>query len=190
MRLVDDAIDAVIAAGTPELRAAIGSASFRDALHRAVGLLRSAGKPARADAADGAILHATLRVLSEYEQRLHDGRLVDRADVLRRALELVQRGARPWAGAHLFLVPTTRFGLRGELLDALLQSGAATLLESEQVHGLSVPDTLLRAPHAQLSTALSYLHAPTKNSNSHPASASAPASFQPTPLQLFAAATP
>ncbi len=199
MRLVDDAIDAVIAAGKGELRDAIGSASFRDALHRAVGLLRRAGKSVHAGAVDGTILQATLGVLAEYEQRLQDGGLVDRADVMRRALDVVQRGARPWPGAHLFFAPTTRFGLRGELLDALLRSGAASLLESDRVHGLVMPEALLRTVGASdASTRLAYLHAPALGENDNSISISISISNvttaptptpTPTPRQ-FAAATP
>ena len=70
-RLVDDAIDAVIGAGNQDLRAAVGSASFRDAVHRAVALLRSTGHSLAATAVEGRILRATLAVTAEYEQRLH-----------------------------------------------------------------------------------------------------------------------
>src|SRR5262245_14706421 len=86
MRFVDDAIDAVIATGNPDLRAAIGSASFRDALHRSVSLLRSSGKACDARQTDARILRGTLQVLTEYEQRVQTEKVLDHAEVMRRAL--------------------------------------------------------------------------------------------------------
>ncbi len=180
MRVLDDAIDAVIASGRIELRAAVASASFRNALHRAVGLLRSAGRTFDPTQADSRILAATLAVQAQYEDKLAREKLLDRADVLRRAVASLQAGAPAFTDVRIFLAPTARFGLRGELLDALLRAGAAELLQTEHVFGLEVPDALLRlrepAP-APTPAPLSYLHAPQ----------SAPT---PALLQLFAAATP
>ena len=177
-RLIDDAIDAVIGAGNQDLRAAVGSASFRDAVHRAVSLLRSVGHSLAATAVEGRILRATLAVTTEYEQRLAAENLLDHAEIMRRALHAAQAGARPFDGARIYLVPATRFGLRGELLDLLLRAGAADLLESEPVHGLAVPDALLRRSRPEPGSPLSYLHDP------------AGRSVEGIELQLFAAATP
>jgi CRISPR/Cas system-associated exonuclease Cas4 (RecB family) len=179
MRLADDAIDTVIAAGNTDLRAAIGSASFRDALHRAVSVLRSSGKRGDAISTDARILRGALQVLEQYELCLAREKTLDHAEVMRRALTKVQAGTRPWADARLFIAPTSRFGLRGELLDALLRSGGAELLQSERVHGLTLPEGLLRNSAGDDHESLSYLHA--SDSARAPASAS---------IKLFAAATP
>jgi CRISPR/Cas system-associated exonuclease Cas4 (RecB family) len=179
MRLIDDAIDATVAAGQSDLRAAVGSASFRDAVHHAIGLLRGAGRRIQPAEVEGRILQGTLQVLADYETRLINEKLLDRAEVLRRAVSAVRNGARPWAGARVLITPTTRFGLRGELLDDLLRAGAAELLATDAVHGLDAPDSLLRRNAMATSTQLAFLHSP----ESAPASA-------PADTQLFAAATP
>ena len=177
MRMVDDAIDGEVAAGNPHLKAATVSASFRAALHRATALLRNTAPGVQEEALESGILRATLAVQGRYQRALQTERLLDRAEVMRRAATRVQHGARPRAGARVYLAPTTRFGLRGELLSALLQSGAAELLESERVLGLERPALLLRNPAGQSSGPLAQLHEP----------AATPTEVA---LELFAAATP
>ncbi len=198
MRLVDEAIEAVVTAGHDDLRAALYGVSFRTAVHRAVALLRNAAGArnykgagegdgeestgagaARMGAGAGRFLRATLAVLADYERRLAAEQLLDRAAVLRLALQRLHAGARPFGDARVWLMATTRFGLRGELLDALLRTGAAELLHSERIHGLDLPDGLLRSTARESVKPLAHLHAP----ESSP-------SPSPSPLQLFAAATP
>jgi ATP-dependent helicase/nuclease subunit B len=176
MRLIDEAIEAVVAAGHVDLRAALDGVSFRAAVHRAVALLRNARGGSVGDGQGGRILQATLAVLADYERRLAAERLLDRAAVLQRALQGLHAGARPFAGARVWLMPTTRYGLRGELLDTLRQLDAAELLKSERIHGLDLPAGLLRNPVDQSASPLAHLHA----SQSSPS---------PSSLQLFAAAT-
>jgi ATP-dependent helicase/nuclease subunit B len=204
MRLVDESIEAVVAAGHDELRAALDGVSFRDAVHRAIALLRNAPHGIDGGAVDGRILRATLEVLADYERRLAESKLLDRAAVLRRALEHVQLGARPFAGAQVWLLPATRYGLRGELLAALLNTGAAQLLQSEPVHGLDLPPGLLRQAAQENTKVLSYLHAPSavrsrqplpessaaEAQHGHGAAHASPSSSALPSLQLFAAATP
>ena len=178
MRLVDDAIDAVVASGNTDLTDALSSVSFRDAVHRTISLLRSSGRVVPADAKVDRILGATLLVKAEYERRLHEEALLDHADVLQHAIAALKSGQRRFSDAVLFIAPTTNFGLRGELLTTLIETGAATLLETDPVHGLEPPPQLLRTTSAQAHSPLSYLHAPEQR----PAEDIA--------LHLFAAATP
>lgn len=177
MRLVDESIDAVVAAGNTDLSDALASVSFRDAVHRAVSLLRSSGATTAPDANVDRILRATLLVKADYERRLHEAGLLDHADVLQQAIARLKSGAN--FDAKLFIAPSTNFGLRGELIRLLLGAGAAELLPTEAIHGLEGPAQLLRAsaPHASHAPQ-AFLHAPESRPDDEPR------------LYLFAAATP
>jgi RecB family exonuclease len=181
MRLVDESIDAVVNAGHPDLRQAASGVSFRAALQRAVALLRSTGRSPAKNGQSGRILAATLDVLAEYERRLSTENALDHAEILRRAVARVKSGTRPWSDARIYLAPTTHFGLRGELLQALLSADLAELLESERIHGLEQPEGLLRSPARAATSTLAFLHAP----HSVPS-----ASPSPSNVSVFAAATP
>ncbi|MCH7824463.1 MAG: PD-(D/E)XK nuclease family protein [Acidobacteria bacterium] len=164
LALLDEAIDEVLAAKIGEvladLREAVG---FRNALATSVRELRLSGLDAKSVAAagleDGRKGAALAAIQERYEDSLRSASLVDLGDVLRRAVAVLEDGAELPA-QRVYLVPgMSLYGLRGALLERLLERGAE-VLPGDPVCGIDTPEGLLQpATEAPPSGALSFLYA-------------------------------
>lgn len=129
--LIDEAIDQAlegVGAAFGDLREGVG---FRDALANAVEALRLAGiDPAALRAAevdDDAKQAALAEVLERFEAALREGRLVDSADLFRRAIAKLERDGAA-TDERLLLLPHLRTrGLSGRFVRLLTDGGAETL---------------------------------------------------------------
>jgi len=149
--LVDEAMDAALAAEGGRFGALADGVGFREGVHGAVEALRLADVDAksleRARLKDAGKRHFLRRVLQRYEQQLVARRRADTADVIRMALEALDGGGArlpPSLDADVvLLVPGlgTR-GLAGRLVTALAARGA-TVLETDAVVGVETPSRLL-----------------------------------------------
>lgn len=162
--LLDEAIDAVLAAKVgdvlADLREAVG---FRNVLVKSVRELRLSGLDAKSvaearleDSRKGAALAA---IQAHYENNLRSASLVDLGDVVRRAVDILEDGGKLPA-RHVYLVPgMPLYGLRGALLERLLERGAE-VLAGDPVGGVDTPAGLLQGAAATPpSGALSFLYA-------------------------------
>jgi hypothetical protein len=84
-------------------------------------------------------------ILARYESALTAARLCDAAGVFSAAIEELDRpDARP-SGGSIFLIPgISRRGLRGQLIDRLIERGAGVLV-ADSVADASIPASLLAA---------------------------------------------
>lgn len=182
---IDASIDAAVAEpGGEGLLAWVDGAGLRDAMANSVRALRLGGVTAaelgRVAFRDGAKREAIGRVLEQYERRLYNDRRVDRAGVLRQAIESLRVGSVPLPpGRYLILPGVTRRGLAGALVELLIERGA-TLLPDDAVRGLARPAAHVPSPEAAPAGLLSFLHAPV------PASDPAPGGEA---IELFAASS-
>jgi RecB family exonuclease len=165
--LLDEAMDAALAAEGPRFGALADGVGFRDGVHGAIEAMRLAGVGSkeldRARLRDAAKKRLLLRVLARYEQLLVERRRADTADVLQMALETLDaEGASlpPSLDADVvLLVPGLGTGgLTGRLVAALAARGAK-VLETEPVRGLETPPRMLWKP-AREAGHRSFLHAP------------------------------
>jgi hypothetical protein len=182
VRLLDEAMDSVAAAGGPAAEA-LASPGFRNAAHRAVRALRGGGvAPAvLREAAPTPTLLALAEVLAAYERGLAAASRTDGAGVLRRACEALDAGTASLPKARFFLAPgLDACGLAGALLGKLRAATSAVVLDADPVLGLEAPATTLwREADARVSR-LSWLHAPGE----------APEDLAEPKIAFFAAATP
>lgn len=162
--LLDEAIDEVLESDVGAILRRLGDAvGFRDALAGSIRELRLACMDATATAAatlDDARKGGAIAALQRrYEARLRDLDRVDRAEVLRRAVDTLTSGAARLPAERLWLVPgQTLRGLRGTFLEAL-QARGARVLRSDPVEGLSRPRSLLAGDDAPPEGRLSWLFA-------------------------------
>ena len=195
MALLDQAIDAVLESRPGEPLRVLGEAvGFRNALAGSIREVRLAGlysaDLARSRIEDTPKRQALAAIQRAYETALHEGGLLDRADVLRRAVAAVDEGGNSPA-PRVYLLPGMHLrGLRGELLSALLRRGAS-VLGTDPVRGLPSPQKLTEGPVIDEPPGrLSYLYAV----ESAPPPGAAIDLFTPgigeLEIELFAAASP
>lgn len=147
LALLDEAIDTVLATPPGAVLADLGQAvGFRNALATTIRDLRLAGLDAQSVAnarlEDGDKGRALAAIQHQYEERLRAHGGIDLAGMLRHAVEAAAGGAQ-LSARHLFLMPgMTLRGLRGALLEALLERGAVALT-GDPVEGAETPDTML-----------------------------------------------
>jgi len=155
---------------------------FRTALHGTVKALRLAGIAAdsvrSARLEDGARGRLLWEVLGRYEEGLEAAGLADEAARLALAGEMLDRHAALPAEEVLLLPGHGRRGLRGRLLELLLDGGAS-VLESDPVVGLRCPTSVMMGPASEAVSRLAFLHEPKR----------AAAAAEPE-VTLFAAANP
>ena len=150
---IDEVLDSTVGAVLADLREAVG---FRNALASAVREMRlsglDAGSVAAARLEDPRKCAALAAIQHRYEAGLRSASLVDLSDVLRRAVAVLEDGAaleaRVFIGAALearvFIVPGMPLhGLRGALLERLLERGAE-VLPADPVGGVDAPEGLLQ----------------------------------------------
>ncbi len=195
LALLDEAIDAVIVTPAGRALAELGNtAGFRDALAGAVSDMRLAGLDAetvgRARLEDPAKGRALAAIQKHYESSLRDRHAADLADVLRHAIAALAAGA-VLATDHIHILPGMALrGLRGALLEGLIERGAR-VLPADPAVGLETPATVLEAaaedPVATLSLLYAVDHLPPEDA---PRDLFTPAEISPVAIDLFAAASP
>jgi ATP-dependent helicase/nuclease subunit B len=163
--ILDRAIDATLLNGRGESRLAdlVDGVGFRDALANAVDALRLAGidsKELGKRQLDDPERHAAIAgIARRYEEGLRSENLLDTADLLRRAVELI-RAQKDRRFDATWLHPELRTrGLAGQLLRLLAERGARSL-DADPVFGL---DPSSPGPggshHPSRTSRLSWLHA-------------------------------
>lgn len=162
---IDFSIDEALAeSGGESLLDWVEGTGLREAMANSVRALRLAGIGAaelgRVVFRDQARQKAIGRVLEQYERRLYNERRIDRAGVLRHAIESLRVGTAPLPEGRYFVFPgVSGRGLSGALVD-LLQERGAQLVPSDPVHGLTRPAALVPSPSPGSGTLLSRLHDP------------------------------
>ena len=161
--MLDEAIDEVLPSGGGGRLALLAEGSgLRKSIARAVRALRLAG-------IDGAALARTRfqddekraqlsRILTTYERQLDRRGLTDAAGVYRLAVASLAVREADLGGEHVFLLPgQSARGLPGQLLSVMAEQGAR-ILDTEPVHGLDRPGSLLVGAQGRAGP-LSTLHA-------------------------------
>lgn len=193
--LLDEVIDRVLETDVGGILRPLGDAvGFREALAGSVRELRLAGIDLRRVAETGlenaAKGRAVAALLQGYEERLRELDRVDRAEVLRRAVEALSSGASRLPAERVWLVPgQTLRGLRGDFLREVQRRGARAL-PTDPVRGLPRPDALLGGDEDEPTGRLSWLFAV----DGAPEEEDQPDLFTPAAtaldLEIFAAASP
>lgn len=175
LAMLDHAMDAVLGESAQGLSDLAEGFGLRQAVVQAVRALRLAGVGEaaleRARFRDEHKRAQIARILAVHERGLKEERRIDAAGMLRRAVAGLAMGTLPLRWDRVWIVPgQARRGLAGQLLDALLERGAA-VLPSDPVHGIARPAALLCAEAGEGgggpgaaggsgATRLAWLHAP------------------------------
>lgn len=152
--LVDEALDRALEPADAELRELGGGIGFRAAVLSAVRELRIAGVTSErlreAGIEDRRKRELLTAVLAAYEGSLADRKLVDTADLLRRAADSLGKRVGADGNRVLLLPGLTRRGLVGRWLEALIEQGAVTL-PADPVTGLEPPARMIWSASASAS---------------------------------------
>ena len=165
--ILDEALDLCISSGDGELGNLSEGVGLREKVYGAISALRMAGievstlESARLKTLSKRLF--LLRMLKRYERLLYERRQADSAVIFQLALEALETEGNQLPSVlgadRLVLTPglTTR-GLIGRLL-AGLQTRGASVLETDPVVGIDIPDGILWNRHTEPEWH-SYLHAP------------------------------
>jgi ATP-dependent helicase/nuclease subunit B len=165
LALLDAAMDDVLGSASEGLAELAEGFGLRQAVVHAVRALRLAGVGQaaleRARFRDEHKRGQITQILASYERALLASQRIDGAGVLRRAVADLAVGTASVPYDDVWIMPgQARRGLTGQLLDVLVERGAA-ILPADPVHGLPVPARVVEGPpDAAPASVLSWMHAP------------------------------
>ena len=158
MRLVDEAIEEVAAAGNATVSLAARQPGFRDSLQRALRVLREVD--AEPDTSHGDLVTAAVEVKRAYERRLRERGYADRATVLRAGIDALSGHRAGLPGEFVYIVPMTAHHAEAALLRAIVGRPNTHVLESDAVMGLPRPQHGVGYHGEGADHLTSFLHAP------------------------------